>query len=667
MKKYTKSLIISIFLFGIIIFMVGCTSTSEVNDFFKDYKSAWEQKNFDKMYEMVSSESKSKLNKDEFVDKYNKIYTDIRVGDLKVSTTDKAVKLDEEFNINVTMDTVGGKINSSEAKLKLIEEDDGYKVVWNESLILPQLKAGDKVGCETDSYKGKRGSIYDRNDKLIAGDGILRSVQINLKNFHDGNENEKIDQISQILDISKEFIEKKIKSNTNPDHAIHLVELLESETEKMNKLIEIDGVQIPKATQNSRVYYGGEAIGSLIGYTGNITAEQLEKMEKKGYTSISKIGIGGIEEVYENKLRGIDGGKVYIKRADGTEEVIAEKPNKDGQDVKLSIDIELQQKIYDEMQREKGASVAVDPKTGEVLAMVSSPSFDPNTYVTYLTKAEKQRWEACENAQKERRFKNAYSPGSTMKLVTAAIGLDNQKINPDKEMIIEGKVWEEYKVTRVNDKIENVNLKNAVKYSDNIYFAKVGLDLGNELYVEGAKNFGIGEDLSFEYPLSKSKISNSKSLSNKALLADTAYGQGEVLTTPLDIAMIYSSLGNKGKIMQPTLDITKKVTPKVYKEAIKEDSLPILVDCFKSVVNDPDGTGSKAKVEGFSIAGKTGTAEIKSSKNDNNGTENGWFAAVDVDNSKISISMIIEDVKGRGGSNLVAPKVKNIMEYYLNK
>lgn len=667
MKVNKQIFVVTLFISISMLFLVGCTSTSKVENSFEAYKKAWESQDFGKMYDMLASQSKNKISKDEFIERYTKIYPYIGIENLKVSTVDSNIKKDKEFNIKVSMDTIGGKIESSEAKLMIKEEGNEYKVLWNESLILPQLKEGDKVGYETDGYKGKRGSIYDRNNNLLAGEGVLRPIQINMNLFNDGSEVEKIEKIASILDISKGFVEKKIASNTNPNHAIHIVELLETDTEKINSLIEIKGVQIPKATQNSRVYYGGEALGSLVGYIDNITKEQLEKNKDKGYTGSSKIGVGGIEEVYEEKLRAIDGGKIYIKRANGKDELIAEKKAKDGQDIKLSIDLDLQQKIYEEMQREKGASVALDPKSGEVLAMVSSPSFDSNTYTTYLTKTEKQRWEESGNAHKERRFKNAYSPGSTMKLVTAVGGLESGKINPEEPINIEGKVWEEYKVTRVNDKANNVNLKDATKYSDNIYFAKVGIDIGGKNYVDIAKKFGIGEDLKFEYPIAKSKISNSGNLNDKALLADTAYGQGEVLTTPLHVAMMYSSLGNNGNIMYPKLDITNNTEPKEYKKAIENNILPLIKDCFESVVNDSDGTGNKSKVEGINIAGKTGTAEIKSSKDDNMGTENGWFVAVDTTNSKIAISMIIEDVKNRGGSDLVTPKVGNVLRYYLNK
>ncbi|UOW68927.1 penicillin-binding transpeptidase domain-containing protein [Paraclostridium bifermentans] len=665
MKKF-KLITVSLIIMLGTIFVVGCSSKSKIESAMDEYNKSWQNQDFEKMYTMLSEKSQKNISKEDFVQTYTDIYTRIKAKNIKISKSDQALEEGKDAYLNVSMDTLGGKIDSSKIKIDMVKEGKGYKVNWDYGLILPDLKKEDKVGIDTDSYKGKRGSIYDRNGNLIAGEGQLKQVQLDLKKFKDGSESNKITDMANILDISPSYIENKINSNTNPDHAVDIVSLLESDNEKIEKLLQIPGVQIT-TTKNARVYNGGEAIGSLIGYTGNITQEQLKDKKNKGYNENSKIGIGGIEEVYEDKLRAEDGGCVYILTPDGQKKVLVEKKAKNGEDVKLSIDLDLQKKVYDEMKDEKGASVATNPKTGEVLAMVSSPSFDPNSYMTYITKSEKAKWEADNNAQLQRRFKTVYSPGSTMKLVTATIGLEDKKIDPDEAVDIKGKTWEEYDVTRVTDPGKPVNLKDATVYSDNIYFAKAALNIGGKDFVNGAKKFGIGEDIKFGYPIEKSQISNSGNLDNKSLLAATGYGQGEVLTTPLNMTMIYSSLGNDGKIMMPKLDITKSSEPKVYKQAINTEYVDRLKDCFSAVINDPKGTGHSAKIEGINIAGKTGTAELKKDKDDTNANENGWFAGVDTDEGKLSISMIIENVKGRGGSEIPTVKVKNIMEYYLKK
>ncbi|MEN2256746.1 NTF2-like N-terminal transpeptidase domain-containing protein [Paraclostridium benzoelyticum] len=276
---------------------------------------------------MLSEKSQKNISKEDFVQTYTDIYTRIKAKNIKISKSDQELEEGKDAYLNVSMDTVGGKLDSSKIKIDMIKEGKGYKVNWDYGLILPDLKKEDKVGIDTDSYKGKRGSIYDRNGNLIAGEGQLKQVQLDLKKFKDGSESNKISDMANILDISPSYIEKKINSNTNPDHAVDIVSLLESDNEKIERLLQIPGVQII-TTKNARVYNGGEAIGSLIGYTGNINQEQLKDNKNKGYNENSKIGIGGIEEVYEDKLRAGDGGCVYILTPDGKKEVLVEKKAK---------------------------------------------------------------------------------------------------------------------------------------------------------------------------------------------------------------------------------------------------------------------------------------------------------------------------------------------------
>ncbi|MGL4731745.1 MAG: penicillin-binding transpeptidase domain-containing protein, partial [Clostridium sp.] len=355
----------------------------------------------------------------------------------------------------------------------------------------------------------------------------------------------------------------------------------------------------------------------------------------------------------------------------GTLTSILKTNPQNGKDIKLTIDKGVQESAYKELNGDKGAATAVDPKTGEILALVSAPSYNSNTFTTYLTKTEKEKNEKDNNASSVNRFNKVYSPGSTMKLITASIGLNDGVIKPNEGVDIKGLEWQKdsswggYKVTRVKDSGKPVNLYDAVKYSDNIYFAQAAINIGGEKFIEGAKNFGIGDKLNAGYPMEDSKISNNGKFDNEILLGDTGYGQGQVMVTPLNLALAYSALGNDGNIMQPKLVKDDKAASIWKKEAIKKDNVKPLIDAFEGVINDSEGTGHAAKINGVSLAGKTGTAEIKKTQDDKNGTENGWFVAVNTDKPKIAISMIVEDVKDKGGSHYVVPKVKNVIEDYL--
>ncbi len=177
----------------------------------------------------------------------------------------------------------------------------------------------------------------------------------------------------------------------------------------------------------------------MVGYVGNITAEELEK--NSGYNSQSLIGKSGLEKEFENKLKATDGGSIYINRGEEKIDII-KKEASNGKDVKVSIDSLLQDEIYSQMNNEKGASVAVEPTTGEVLAMVSSPSYDSNTMVTYKTNTIKKQWEESEDAPFYNRFNKTYSPGSTFKIVTASLGLENNILDPNEKVDIQGLKWQ---------------------------------------------------------------------------------------------------------------------------------------------------------------------------------------------------------------------------------
>ena len=667
-NNYKKLSIVLVISLMFIITLTGCSKKDKVKEAFDDYSKQWCEQNFEGMYDALSKSSKEYIDKETFVERYKNIYGAIEASNMEITIDDESRdKKSLEIPFKMTMTTMAGGVELADFKVALVEEDKAYKINWNESLIFPQMQEGDKVRVK-DRY-AKRGSILDRNGNFLATDGVVKAIGIHPSKFENEKES-KITAIANILDISESYIEEQLAANSNPDHFVPLVSLLESDFERLDKLSTIEGVVVN--SNMSRVYSGGEAFGSLVGYMSAITAEELEEKADKGYNATSLIGKAGLEKVYEDVLKGQDGGEVYIERGD-EKIAIAEKDAVDGKDIKTSIDPDLQGKIYAEMKGEQGASTAVDPKTGEVLAMVSSPSFDSNVFSTYKTKAIKEQWEKLDGKQFENRFNNVYAPGSTMKLITAAIGLNEGTISEDHAITIDGLEWQKdsswggYKITRVKQTSGPINLTEATKYSDNIYFARVALDLGGEKFAEGAKNFGIGEELAFGYPMEQSQISNSGALDKDVLLADTGYGQGEILMSPLDVALAYSALGNEGNIMMPRLIVSDNPEAKVWKNAISSGNVAPLVDAFSAVINDGDGTGISARVEGHNIAGKTGTAELKASQDDKDGKENGWFVAVDTDGGKIAMSMIIEDVNGRGGSGIPTGMVQKVMAYYLNR
>ncbi|GAB6169599.1 penicillin-binding protein 2 [Clostridium carnis] len=670
--KNKRKLLMIFFISTIAIFALGCSKVNKAQKAFDGYKEKWVAKDFKGMYEMISSDSRNYISEEDFISRYNNIYGAIEAKNITIENTENAEKLEDSIVIpfSLKLDTVAGNIELKDFKVSLIKEDKTFKIKWDESLIFPEMVKGDKV--RVDSFRASRGKILDRNDNPLAQDGEIRVLGIHPLEFDKENKDAKITEIAKTLDISEDTIKEKLEANSNPDFFVHLVDILQGD-ERLKTLANREKEGILIKSKISRVYSGGEAFGRLIGYIGPITAEELEANSDKGYTDISLIGKAGLEQVYEGKLKGNDGGEIYIER--GLDKIsVAKKDAENGKDIKLSIDSELQNKIYSEMTGEKGAATAVNPKTGEVIALVSSPSYNSNVFTTYVTKTQKKIWEESNNADEINRFNKVYSPGSTMKLLTASIGLDNGNLNPSEARDIQGLSWQKdsswgnYKITRVTDPGKAVNLRDAVNHSDNIYFGQVALEVGADKFINGIKGFGYGEELNFEYPMGQSQISNEGTIKGDIQLADTGYGQGELMVTPLNVALAYSALGNNGNIMKPRLVISENSEASIWKEkAIDPKNLPTLIGAFTALINDSDGTITDGKVQGITVAGKTGTAEIKKSQDDTNGTENGWFVSVNPEDSKISLAIMIENVKGRGGSHIPVGKVKNVMEYYLKR
>lgn len=670
MKNLNKLLLL-LSLIIVIIFSLGCSKTSKYNEAFNSYVEKWLKSDFSGMYSMLTKESKESINEETFVNRYKTIYSAINLDNLDISLNKDLEKKDNYYTASFTLKatTIAGKLNLTNFDVDIYKEEDNYLINWDESLIFPNMINDDKVYVRTTNHS--RGKILDRDGNILAEDGTISVVGIHPSKFNNENRNSKITELANTLDISEDTIISKLDANTDPELFVPIVSITTTD-EKLQTLTNRNEEGILINTKTSRVYYGGEAFGRLIGYVGAITAEELENKNDYSYTSTSLIGKAGIESVYEDTLRGEDGAEIYIKR--GSDEIsILKKEVINGEDIKLTIDSTLQNNSYTQLNGEKGAVTAVDPISGEVLALVSSPSYDSNMFTTYVTKTKAAEREANNYTDTVNRFSKTYAPGSTMKLITAAIGLNTGKINPDESIEINGLTWQKdsswgnYKITRVEN-VSPVSLREAAKHSDNIYFAQAALKIGSDDLISGIKGFGIGEEMTFEYPMTDSSISNDGSLNSEILLADTGYGQGELMVTPLNMALAYSALANNGNIMTPRLVLSDNSTASIWKEsAIKPENLQTLIEDFSAMVNDEDGHAYEMKIDGYNIAAKTGTAEIKSSQDDTNGTENGWFVAVDTTSSKLAIATIIEDVKDRGGSSIPIPMVKNIMEEYLNR
>ena len=650
-----------------------------------EYMDHIPKQEYEEMYAMLHIEASGNVSQEKFVTRNSAIYEGIEARNMAV----QIIAYDEEqmsVTYQTAFDTVAGTI-SFENEALFLKGEDGYKLVWDDSMIFPNLTSADKVRVST--TQAERGEILDRNGRVLAGKGTASSVGIVPGKLE--NKEEAIAKIAELLEIAPEVIEKKLSAKWVKDDSfvpikiipkVEKIELMKykpdqkvlKENERHETLLEIPGVMISDV--EVREYPLGETAAHLVGYVQSVTAEDLEEHAGEGYTANSVIGKSGMEGLFEKELKGKNGCRVYIVNSEGKEkEELAYILVQDGHNIKLTIDANLQSSLYEQFKEDKSCSIAMNPYSGEILALVSTPSYDNNDFIMGLSS---EQWTALnedEDKPMYNRFRQVWCPGSTFKPIIAAIGLQSGAIDPMEDYGNVGLSWQKdaswgsYYVTTLHA-YEPVILENALIYSDNIYFAKAALKIGSEEMESSLTGLGFNEELPFEIKMAESQFSNTDGIETEIQLADSGYGQGQILVNPLHMACIYSAFCNEGNIIKPYLVYQNEAEIEYWiPGAFSNETASRVLEGTKKVVNDSTGTGYAAHRDDIVLAGKTGTAEIKASKEDTSGTELGWFAIYtaekDIECPILIISMV-EDVKGRGGSGYVVKKDSLVLEEWFS-
>lgn len=660
---------------GVLLYKKMTEKTRE--DIIKEYMGYIEKKEYEKMYALLDEVSKDKVKQEDFITRNQNIYEGIEAEKIQLDIPEEQDK-DQPLSYRVTMDTRAGEI-TYDADTFFEKEKGQWHLVWDDSVIFPGLESKDKVSVS--SVEAKRGSIYDRNDVLLAGQGEVESVGLVPGKMNIQAE-EDIEDLAEILGTTSEFIEKQLDASwVQQDSFVPLKKMTQEQLDEayvpkegaesaggsiQDKLLEYPGVLISKA--ESRVYPYGECTAHLLGYVQQINAEELEEMKGKGYNEQSVIGKSGLEKLYEDRLREKKGYRISILDEQGEEkQALAVKPAEDGENIKLNIDIRWQQKLYEAYQEDKSCSVVMNPKSGEVLALVSTPSYNSMDFVLGMSQ---ETWDALNNDPNKpmyNRVRETWAPGSSFKPIVGAVGLTTGAFTEEEDLGASGLAWQKdeswgnYKVTTLHEYSGGAVLKNALIYSDNIYFAKAALKIGAETFTGELDKMGFNQEIPFDIGMTSSQYSNSEAIDSEVQLADSGYGQGQMLVNPLHLACMYSAFFNEGNMITPYLEYEEGKTASYWAEGVfTPEAANIIYEDLKEVVSNPNGTGYGAsKAVGVTLAGKTGTAEIKATQEDENGTELGWFAVYNTgvaDSDTILMLNMVEDVKGRGGSGYVVNK-----------
>lgn len=579
------------------------------------------------------------------------VFDRVGASDIKITNV-KTKKYDSktyELTFTANMNTKIGKLSAQHYEAPIVKVGDNWRIQWSPRLLFPSMDGKDTV--QIDLIAATRGQIYDRNNQLLAKNGDVTQAGLVPGKLGTGaDRTANLEKIAAAWDVKVTSLETLLKQSWVTDDTFVPV-----------KIVTDSPVMTGAAYQtiDSRTYPLGEAAAQLIGYVGTATADDIRK--DPTLTANSKIGKTGLEQIYDKQLRGTDGGQISIQNGDNIHPLLTKKAV-NGKSLKLTIDANQQKTAYTQLAGKAGSVVTMNPTNGELLTLASSPSYDPNAFVNGISQTDYDKYANNTSLPFLSRFAQRYAPGSTFKMLTAAIALQNKTITPDTTKSISGLKWQkdsswgDYKVTRTVDAASE-NMTQALVNSDNIWFAQVALKMGASAYLKGlAPLFKTQADLPLT--MKKAQISNSGKLASETLLADTAYGQGQLLLSPIEQAAMYSTIANGGTMQQPTL--IQGTKGKRTSSVLQANAANTVKTALTHVVSDQAGTAHNLAIDGHTIAAKTGTAELKQ-KQDTDGKENGFLVAMDADkNTYLTVALI----EGTGSDDVVTAMKPYVASLY---
>ncbi|MDC3199167.1 penicillin-binding protein 2 [Porticoccaceae bacterium] len=542
-----------------------------------------------------------------------------------------------------------------------------------------------------------RGVIYDRNGEILADNRPASNLTIIRERTKDLNS--LITKIGSLIQLSDADIKRFYKrlERRRPFEQTPLKFNLSAEEQAILAVNEylLEGIKV--SARLTRSYPKGELFAHVVGYVGRINERELRAIDSIKYSGTDSIGKVGLEKFYEQNLLGEVGSEHVETNAKGrVMRVLDQADPNAGNDLVLHLDSRLQQISYDAFDGERGALIAMDIKNGGILAMVSAPSYDPNLFVSGISQ---QNYDLLVNSTDKPLFNRAirgqYPPGSTVKPLFGLIGLTNKNITIDTKIedpgyfIMEGieRPWRDHNSKRGGHG-SDVDLAEAIIESCDVFFYKMGIKTGIDALSSQSAMFGLGTKTGIDLPGEASGIMPTRKWKKESRNAawyngDTinmSIGQGFMLTTPLQLAVMASRIASKGNIVQPQIvkSINNKVQPTIFLPSdskIDEENWTYVHGAMKDVVHSSRGT-AKSISSGllYQIAGKTGTAQVvsinadedydKSKLNKRQWDHALFIAFAPAENPEVAIGLIVEN--GEHGSSVAAPIARKVLDAYMS-
>ncbi|YAI81403.1 MAG: penicillin-binding protein 2 [cyanobacterium endosymbiont of Rhopalodia sterrenbergii] len=518
-----------------------------------------------------------------------------------------------------------------------------------------------------------RGNIFDRKGRVLASTRLTHAAYLWPIVIKESNWEENLRYLSQLLSIPEDNIERKIKqAGYNSPTLIRVARSLNPAqiTALEEFKSELNGLEVD--IESVRNYPNQDLAAHVLGYTGELNAEQLSKRRSEGYRLGDTVGKMGVEAAYEQQLRGEWGGlQLEVDGVGKVVKVLGQKIGKAGKDVTLTLDLDVQKAAEAALGQRKGAIVAIDPRDGGVLAMVSYPRFNPNVFSSQITSETWEKWRRQGDPFVNRALRG-FPPASLFKIVTATAGMETEKYPPNTVLNtfaylnVGGTAFGEWNRAGFGP----MGYVRAMAWSSNTFHGQIGRGVGGPTLIKWARNYGFGEKTGIELEeeargLIADDTWKRKNYSWGWTDGDTvnmSIGQGFTQATPLQVAIMFAVPANGGYRVKPHFlkgdgDVSKWRTSM----NLKPSTITILKQGLRAVVSS--GTGKALNSPNLPpVAGKTGTAEAPPGK------VHAWFGGYAPYNKPEIVVVAFAEHSGGGGGSVAAPMVRQVMEaHFKNK
>ncbi len=680
MKRIFLKLIILIFSVAVFLGIGTSCAGHSYDGVATAYLNAFQKFDYKTMYDLLTPGSQSIYDYEDFVEYHKKVYDILKIQTVSVTMGETVDNGDSKsYNYTATFKSSEYGEFIYDMHFEVYKKTKFYLVAWSPANVVPDMMRYDRIYAST--LNGKRGEIFDSEGRVVVQNDYAITVCGEKEKF-ENNLSDVSDKIAEILNIESNSVSENFKKSTGQTGIFATMFKGQLSLEQENKLNEIENVKINRDSITPIRYYPyGDALAQTLGYSTPITPEDRENEFYKNFPEGTRVGRSGLEAAYDEYLQPKQGVQIYLLSDDSKRKtVLYEEPARDGFDLKLTVDIHLQKSITDYMNENfknltSGTATIVEPTTGAVVSMVSYPSYDANVYAYDKATNYGNLFDDKYTPLLNRNIQGTYPPGSIFKSIMAAIGLDTGTVTTNTVFPYENEIqyysyekdrwrpkgsnWSHYIVRESFPNALNkgrLDMNRGLIWSDNIYFGWLSMKVGKEKMISYAQKLGIGETLPFDLSVRKSQMATDFSiLDNQKLLADTGFGQAQVLFTPLQLCCTFSMFGNNGTIMQPyivseicqtnefgELESVKIIEPTVFKEPFGKGVISQVRSILEKTATQGTGkSGVKGHTDTMRIAAKTGTAQTGT-------TETGivgWYAGLVIEGGK-NVAVLVSADEG---------------------